>query len=135
MATVKSLAKPKERVLLSVDNSVTFSYLTKGGGKKRHLNAILRPFLRWCLEKELHLQVQWVPSQEMQADSLSRWVFDKGDYTLDRNLFLWAKRQFARWINPSVDIFASPGNFQLNKFVSRWPNHQAFMVEMSSNVL
>ena len=49
VATVRSLAKPREKVLLSVDNSVAFSYLTKGGGKKKHLNAILRPFVKWCL--------------------------------------------------------------------------------------
>ena len=96
IATVQSLAKPKERVLLSVDNSVAFAYLTKGGGKKSHLNQILRPFLKWCLHKEISLQVQSVPSQDMKADRLSRWTFDKGDYTLDRNLFLWAKTQFSR---------------------------------------
>ena len=31
--TVQSLARPKKHVLLKVDNSVTFWYLTKGGGR------------------------------------------------------------------------------------------------------
>ena len=31
--TVRSLAKPGEHVTLKVDNSVTFWYLTKGGGR------------------------------------------------------------------------------------------------------
>jgi len=32
METVKSFSRPGDTVLLSVDNTVTFAYLTKGGG-------------------------------------------------------------------------------------------------------
>jgi transcriptional regulator of met regulon len=48
--TVKSLANPKEHVSLKVDNSVTFYYLTKNGGRIPSLNQMVRPFLRWCME-------------------------------------------------------------------------------------
>ena len=101
----------------------------KGEAKKTHLSAILRPFIKWCLENQVRLQVQWVPSEEMQADNLSRWVYDKGDYTLDGNLFKWVKNQFYPWCKPKVDMFASPGNAQIFKFVTRWPHHQAFLVD------
>ena len=87
IATVKSLARPRKKFLLSVDNLVAYTYLTKGGGRKRHFNQIMRPFLKWCLENQIFLSVQWVPSQEMKADTLSRWSYDRGDYTLDRNFF------------------------------------------------
>ena len=57
IATVRSLAKPGEKVLLSVENLVAYTYLSKGGGRKRHLNRIMRPFLGWCLENQIFLSV------------------------------------------------------------------------------
>ena len=42
--TVKSLAKPKEVVYLSVDNSVVFAYLNRGGGRLPHFNLMMRDF-------------------------------------------------------------------------------------------
>jgi hypothetical protein len=50
--TVKSLAKPKEVVHLSVDNSVAFAYLNRGGGRLPHFNLMMRDFWRWTMEKK-----------------------------------------------------------------------------------
>ena len=66
--TVKSLAKPGEVVHLSVDNSVAFHYLKKGGGRLPHLNHLMRDFWKWSMEKELHIKVELVPSAQDQAD-------------------------------------------------------------------
>ena len=129
MDKVKSLCKPGETVLLSVDNSVAFSYLTKSGGRLPHLNLVIRPFITWCLENQISLQVQWVPSEEMLADGLSRWSVDKGDYTLDREVFWGLQEQFRPWLQPVVEMFASPGNLQISQFFSRWPHHQAVAVD------
>ena len=85
--TVQSLAQRKKHVLLKVDNSVTFWYLTKGGGKIPSLNQQVRPFLKWCMEKEIQLTVQQVKSSEDLADGPSRWSQDKGDYTMENDLF------------------------------------------------
>jgi hypothetical protein len=129
LATVQSLAKPNTSVLLSVDNQVIFYYLKKSGGKLAKFNTLLRPFLRWCLQNRIKLSIQWVPSEKMQADSISRWTMDRGDYTLDRNLFLVLHQKTKLWIQPKVDCFASPGNAQLPLFISRWPHHQAMLVD------
>jgi len=128
VATVQSLAKPNSNVLLSVDNQVTFHYLRKGGGKIPSYNAILRPFLRWCVNHRVNLSIQWVPSALMLADQLSRWTYDQGDYTLHPPLFQWLCKSFKDWITPEVDCFASPGNCQLQKFIARWTHHQAWRV-------
>ena len=69
--TVKSLAKKKDHVHLSVDNVVAYSYLKKQGGRKRHLNLLIKPFLQWCHQKRITLKVNLVKSEDMQADSLS----------------------------------------------------------------
>ena len=49
--TVKSLAKPKEVVHLSVDNSVAFAYLSRGGGRLPQFNLMMRDFWRWTMNK------------------------------------------------------------------------------------
>ena len=127
--TVRSLAKPKEHVCLKVDNSVTFYYLKKQGGRIPSLNQMVRPFLQWCMENQITLDVQLVKSSEDLADAPSRWGQDKGDYTLNRNLFLYLKNKLAPYIIPTVDMFASPGNHQLPSFVSRHPHWQALEVD------
>ena len=119
--TVMSLSKAKEKVHLRVDNSVVFSYLTKGGGRIPSLNAIVRPFLKWCMEKQVTLQVTQVKSQDCLADGPSRW-FDFGDFTLDQGLFLQLLFRLKNVVQPRVDCFASPGNNKLPKNVSRWPH-------------
>ena len=124
IATVKSLAKPGNHIQLTVDNTVAFTYLAKGGGRMEHLNNLVRPFFQWCITHKLQLSLQWVPSEEQKADHLSR-MEDNGDYTLNRELFLWVKTHLKQWVNPAIDMFASPGNCQLPCFVSRWPNFQA----------
>ena len=105
--TVKSLAKEKEVVHLSVDNSVAFAYLKKGGGKLPHLNQIMRDFWHWCLTKKVQVQVELVPSAEDQADFWSRRPQDHGDYTLDKRLFHFLKKKLKNHILPEIDMFAS----------------------------
>ena len=126
ISTIRSLAKPGEKVHLSVDNTVAWSYLRRGGGRKSYLNAMLRPFLNWVQEKGITLEISQIPSAEMQADSLSRIKMDTGDYTLSRNIFLQVQKTFVPWLHPQIDMFASPGNFQLAKFVSRYPHYQSW---------
>jgi hypothetical protein len=62
----------------------------------------------------------------MLADNLSRLQLDRGDYTLSLPVFWEVEKFFRRFgMQPKVDMFASPGNAKYNKFVARWPHHQA----------
>ena len=74
--------------------------------------------------------MQQVKISEDLADGTSRWSQDKGDYTMDKRLFqtLLTKMKKSK-IFPTVDMFASPGNHQLPKFVSRYPHWQAMEVD------
>ena len=81
------------------------------------------------MEKNINLQIKWVPSKECLADPISRWEQDHGDNSLDHNLFNWLKKFFAKHINLETDLFASPGNKKLDQFVSRWPHWQARAVD------
>ena len=127
--TVKSLAKPKEHVSLKVDNSVTYWYLKKQGGKIPSLNQMVKPFLQWCMKNQITLDVQLIKSSQDLADAPSRWGQDRGDYTLNRNLFRYLQQKMFPHINPTVDMFASPGNHQLKNFVSSHPHWQASEVD------
>ena len=129
ISACQSLAKPGETIFLSVDNTVAYSYLRKMGGRLPPFNHLMRPFLLWCQEKGVRIIPNWVKSQDMVADGLSRQRPDKGDYTLDRNVFQKVCKIFAaQGFHPETDMFASPGNHQLPKWVCRWPHQGASAV-------
>ena len=127
--TVRSLAKVGETVELCVDNQVIYYYLQKGGGRKNPFNKMLQPFFRWLISQNVTLQVTWVPSAQCRADGLSRWVQDRGDYSLDPDMFQQIRKFFSKFIHIETDMFASPGNKKLEKFCSRWPHWQAAAVD------
>ena len=127
--TVKALAKPKETVVLHVDNQVAFSYLNKWGGRKPYLNNILKPLLYWCREKKITLQVDWVPSADQLADKLTRERKDPGDYTLNVNVFQAILQFFKGKISPAVDMFCTPSNAKFPKFCCRYPHQGALLVD------
>ena len=77
--------------------------------------------MRWTMEKDVQVQVTLEPSAQDQADFWSRTPLDKGDYKMDRWLFLALQKKLAKFIQPNIDLFASPWNRQLDKFVSRHP--------------
>ena len=85
--TVLSFAKNNEKVKMHVDNSVAYSYLKKLGGRKTPFNDLLRPLVRELVRRRITLEPVLVPSAEQKADALSRWVRDRGDYTLDVGVF------------------------------------------------
>ena len=113
---------------IAVDNSVAFSYLKKGGGRKMHLNVLMQDLWDWCMEHDIHLHPVLVPSAECRADALSRTPLDKGDYTLHQDVFREVLWTFKGWLGPHPeiwDMFSSPGNHKFPKFVCRYPHWQA----------
>ena len=129
VATVKSLSRKGDTVHLKVDNSVAFSYLHRGGGRKPQFNKEMRELWDWQHQQGLHLQVSLVTSSEDKADGLSSLRQDKGDYSLNQSVFLRILSAFRPFILPTVDVFASPGNHKLNAFICRYPHCQAFRVD------
>ena len=93
------------------------------------MNALLRPFLSFCMTNNIVLQVSLVRSQDCLADGPSRWGADKGDYCLNNQLFQHLQQIMKPWIQPSIDLFASPGNQKYQAFISRFPHWQATAVD------
>ena len=127
--TIKSFAKPKSTVHLCVDNSVAFSYLHKGGGRKPHLNKLMQDLWAWCLEHKVRITTTLIRSEQCAADALSRTPLDSGDYTLAPEIFQAILHHFSTWIQPEWDMFASPGNHKLPNFCARYPHWEASLVD------
>ena len=127
--TIRALAKPKETVVLHVDNQVAFSYLNKWGGRIPYLNSILKPLLYHCQKHQINLQVDWVPTKSQLADKLTREVQDRGDYTLQQSVFQKILHFFHQQIRPEVDMFCTPSNKKFPKFVCRHPHRGALLVD------
>ena len=132
MQTVAALAKPGSTVHLMVDNSVTYWYLKKQGGKLNHFNARLRPFLQFCAFQKINLIPLLVKSAEMPADAISRWLYDRNDYTLCDRVFQKGLALLSHFVKPKWDLFASPGNFKLPLWASRYPHWGASLVDTLS---
>ena len=123
--TIKSLAHRGETVHLCVDNSVAFSYLRKGGGRLEPFNVLMQELWKWCMVHDIKVVTSLVPSAEDQADELSRFPQDHGDYALNDALLHRILPGLFPWVRPDWDMFASPGNHKFLKFVCRWPHWQA----------
>jgi hypothetical protein len=67
-----------------------------------------------------------VASRDCLADPISRWPQDRGDYKLNPLVFTQIINCFKPYINPQIDMFASPGNKQLPLWVGRYPHHGAW---------
>ena len=110
-------------------------YLLRHGGKIGKLNEILRPFLHSMNLHSVSLVPRLVPSSQMQADAISRWSVDPGDYSLDPQVFQHLLHVFRNHVHPTVDLFASPSNALLPAFGSRWPQHRPVVVDaLSANL-
>jgi hypothetical protein len=116
-------------VALNADNQVLFHYLRKGGDRKNPFNKVLQPFFQWLMDKQIILHVKWVPSAACQADPISRWTQDRGDYSLNPHVFQKIQKFFQPPVSLEVDLFASPGNRKLPVFVARWPHWEAAAVD------
>ena len=129
---IMALAKGKEKVHIRIltDNTTTCSYINKFGGKKQNLNHIAREIWIWCISKEIHITAAHIPGAiNEEADALSRSYKDDLEWSLDNSIF-----QKIRSLHPlvEIDMFASRLNAKLKKYVSFYPDHEAFAVDAFS---
>ena len=126
--TIKSLAKPGQQINLSVDNTVAYSYLRKWGGKLEHFNSVVRDLWHWCHQNNVFLNISLVKSEVCMADQLSRTI-QKEDMSLNQALFSKLLHRFSTWVQPTIDMFASPGNSKLESFCARHPHWNASLID------
>ena len=98
-------------------------------GKTPSFKCLVRPFLHWLMQNKVSLELQLVKSKDCLADTPSRAPIDKGDYTLDSVLFHHLTNLMSPFVQPDIDMFATPSNKKFHKFVSRQTHWGAFLVD------
>jgi hypothetical protein len=112
---------------LETDNTATVAYVNHLGGKTGFLSSIAEDFWDWCLDRRLIVKARHLPGvQNVVADRLSRIANDRSDWKLNPALFGLIDE---RWGPHDVDLFATPLNRQVEKFISWKPQPGAFLID------
>ena len=83
------------------------------------------------MQHKVLVKVHLVTSAQDQADQYTRLGLDRGDYTLNMELFLFLKQEMLPQTSLADiwDMFASPGNCKTPNFCARHPHWQAKLVD------
>ena len=61
------------RIYLYLDNKTAIKYISKQGGRKKHLNDLAREIWFWCKERDIWLSCFHIPGRlNVTANKLSR---------------------------------------------------------------
>ncbi|XP_038053575.1 uncharacterized protein LOC119726028 [Patiria miniata] len=115
-------------VLLQMDSSTAIAYINhQGGTHSVPMSRLAVKIWVWCLKRNITLAAQHIPgSQNITADRMSRVFDDRAEWQLLPEVF--RSIMDALHFVPSVDLFASRLNTQLETFVSWQPNPMAWRV-------
>ena len=93
-------------ILLKIDNTTAVAYIKKQGGTiSKDLIVLTRDPWMWCLERNIHIQAQYLPGVMNQvADRESRSMKDRSDWKLDLSIFLKINKRYGP---VEVDLFAT----------------------------
>ena len=116
---------------LKLDNTTAIQVINKMGScKSNYLNKLCKMMWSWAYEHEIWISAVYVPSAKNEADEASRRSLNDSEFMLRRDLFLDALSTFD--FKPTIDLFASRVNKQLDKFVSYKPQPGAFLTDAFS---
>lgn len=130
--SVRAFCRDKHDVHVQVlsDNSCTVAYIKNMGGcKSMLLNELANKLWCWCIERSIWLSASYIPGKDNVSDHGSRNFNENVEWKLNNIIF---QRICSLWGVPSVDMFASRLNKQLEKYVSWGPDAEAFVVDAFS---
>ena len=104
-------------VLMKIDNTTAVAYINnQGGAVSKELISLTRDLWMWCLERNIHIQAQYLPGVMNQtADRESRSMKDRSDWSLDDSTFQRINRLYGPL---EVDLFASRLTNQCHRYFS-----------------
>jgi hypothetical protein len=118
-------------ILIETDNMTVIAYLNKQGGtKSRAMWEVAEPFLRWLETHQIEVRVKHIAGiRNVRADQLSRGGTVKTEWSLCEDLYqsLWDL-----WGIPEIDMFATAENHKLPRYISPFPDNQAWEVNAMS---
>lgn len=106
------------------DNTTAINYVNEmGGTKSKSCNDVATQIWDWCLEHDSWVTCSHIPGKDNTlADVASRKINDRHEWKLDSHIFTTLCNVFG---TPSIDLFASRLNKQVNTFCSWLPDPEA----------
>ena len=110
---------------LKLDNTTAVAYINnKGGTRSPELTMLALDLWTWCVNRNIFIQAEHLPGIEnYQADKESRTCTDSSDWKIQPNLI---QRHL---VDRNIDLFASRLTHQLPRYVSWYPDPQAFVTD------
>ena len=109
-----------QHVRILTDSTTAVNYINNMGGvKSRQCNDEAKETWEICKENKIWISCAHIPGHENVADRPSREFKDDIEWTLDTTIF---HRICAIWDLPSIDLFASRLNNQVNNYCSWHPD-------------
>lgn len=112
-------------IQLSSDSMTCVSFITAMGGMaSKPLDDLTKQIWDWCLERNIYISAVHVAGKaNVTADFYSRNFSDSTEWMLKKDIF---DRLCVQFFTPSIDLFASRLNKQLDVFVSWLPEPGSF---------
>lgn len=116
-------------VRIYLDNTSAMNCLNKmGSSKSDPLNVLTKEIWAWCSKRNIWLSAGRIAGKDnVEADEESRKLNEDTEWKLNPSLL--KESMLFLDIQPSIDLFASRLNFQLNKYVSFQPDPGAISID------
>lgn len=119
-------------VRIYLDNSVAvqYMYINHMGGRKTYLNNLTREIWQWCMKRNVWLSACHLPGKSnVEADKLSIKLSNDMEWKLNVDIFEILQSRCGLF---DVDLFVLRLNWQVRKYVSHFPDPEAFAVDAIS---
>ena len=111
-------------ISIQSDSTNAKAYINNFGGMaSREMDLLAKNIWEWCLSRNIFISVCYIASSVNCADFNSRHFSDTTEWFLKKDIFLRLSDHFFK---PDIDLFASRLNFQIQKFVSWFPQPGAY---------
>ena len=115
------------------DNTTAVAYVMSQGGRWPHLNRVAQTIWSLAIRNRWHLQASYIQgSNNSIADYLSRLGSDRYDWSISHREFHRVLAAFDLSGKVRIDLFATERTSKCRKFVSRFPNCNAWRIDAFS---
>jgi len=130
---LRAICKNVENIHIRVmtDNTTAYYYVNNmGGTQSPKANELTRLIWLWCSQKRIWLSAGYIPGKlNTEADRLSRHFNTNAEFKLSPKAF---NTICITWGTPEIDLFATRTNAQLSRFVSQYPDPDAYHINALS---
>ena len=119
--------KNYKHIRVMSDNITAVSYVNnKGGIKSEVCNKIAKELWGWCTLQNMWVSAAHIPgTQNTEADSFSR----NFNETIEWKLSTHFQKISSMFGNPTLDLFASRTNYQIDMYISWKPGPKALAID------